>query len=57
MQELFQGADGLDVVVEDGGGQGGVGVSLTEDFGEVFGEFCPSGRDYRDRDGVRNCAG
>src|ERR1700752_3270664 len=37
-EELFELADRLGVVVEDGGGQGSVGCTFGEDLGEVFGK-------------------
>ena len=42
---LLEIAEGAESVVEDGGGEGGVGVSFAEDFDEVWGASGTSGGD------------
>jgi len=51
---LFQGADGLRVIVEDGGGKSGVGCAGDEDFGEMLRRFCAAAGDDWHRDGSGN---
>jgi len=54
---LFEGADGLNVVVEDGGGQCGVGSAFGEDFGKVIGSLCAAAGDDGNGDGSGNGGG
>src|SRR6185503_4510371 len=49
-QKLFEVADRVGAVVEDGSGQGGIGI--LQHFRKVFGLPGPSGRDHRNTCGV-----
>ncbi len=60
LQVFFEFVDGVGAVVEDGGGQRGVGFAFGQDTVEVVGLPCPAGGDHRDvggaRDGAREIA-
>src|SRR5256885_14863258 len=56
-EKTLQFAYGLDIIVKDGSGEGGLGGSFRKDVHKVLGRFCAAGGDHRNCYRVGNRGG